>query len=83
MAELTDFTIAGARAALEAGDVSAVELTRAHLSAMEAHRALNAFITETPERALAMAEASDKRREAGEAGLLEGVPLGIKDLFAT
>ncbi len=83
MAELTDFTIARARAALEAGDVSAVELTRAHLSAMEAHRALNAFITETPERALAMAEASDKRRKAGEAGLLEGVPLGIKDLFAT
>jgi aspartyl-tRNA(Asn)/glutamyl-tRNA(Gln) amidotransferase subunit A len=50
---------------------------------MERHRALNAFVTETPERALAMAGESDARRKRGEVGLLEGIPLGIKDLFCT
>jgi aspartyl-tRNA(Asn)/glutamyl-tRNA(Gln) amidotransferase subunit A len=44
---------------------------------------LNAFITETPEKALEMAEASDGRRKAGEAGILEGIPIGMKDLFCT
>ena len=51
--------------------------------AIERQRALNAFITETPERALAMAGAADARLGAGEGGLLEGMPLAIKDLFCT
>ena len=50
---------------------------------MEAARGLNAYIVETPEKALAMAAESDRRIAAGEARALEGVPLGIKDLFAT
>jgi Asp-tRNAAsn/Glu-tRNAGln amidotransferase A subunit and related amidases len=50
---------------------------------MERHRGLNAFVTETPEKALAMAGESDARRKRGEVGLLEGIPLGIKDLFCT
>jgi aspartyl-tRNA(Asn)/glutamyl-tRNA(Gln) amidotransferase subunit A len=50
---------------------------------MEKARALNAYIVETPEKALAMAAESDRRIAAGEARALEGVPLGIKDLFAT
>ena len=50
---------------------------------MEAARTLNAFVTETPEKAMTMAAASDARRAKGEAGLLEGVPLAIKDLFCT
>ncbi len=83
MADPTDLTIAGALAALEARELSAVELTRAHLEAMERRRGLNAFIAETPERALAMAEASDARRGRGEAGPLDGIPLAIKDLFCT
>lgn len=83
MAQLTDLTIAGARDALAKGELSAKELTAAHIAAVEAARPLNAFITETPERALSMAEASDARRRAGEAGLLEGIPLAIKDLFCT
>jgi aspartyl-tRNA(Asn)/glutamyl-tRNA(Gln) amidotransferase subunit A len=77
-------TIAGARDALGAGDVSARELTEAHIAAMEAARGLNAFITETPERALADADASDARRAKGETlGALDGIPLAIKDLFCT
>ncbi len=83
MATLTEQTLAAARDGLATGDFSAVELTRAHIAAVEAARPLNAFITETPEKALAMAAESDKRRQAGEAGLLEGIPLAVKDLFCT
>ncbi len=82
-AALTRLTIAEALAGLDAGDFSAVELTRAHVAAVEAARPLNAFITETPDRALAMAEASDARRARGQAGPLDGVPLAVKDLFGT
>ena len=82
--ELTRMTIAEARAALTTGDVSARELTEAHIEAVEAARPLNAFVAETPERAPADAEASDaRRRSSGEAGLLEGIPVAIKDLFCT
>ena len=80
---LTRLTIADARDQLDAGAISARELTEAHIAAVEAARSLNMFITETPEQALAMAKASDERRAKGEAGLLEGVPLAIKDLFCT
>ncbi len=83
MTALTDLTIAGARDLLAAGHVSAADLARAHLEAMERHRDLNAFITETPERALQLADASDRRRRAGDAGRLEGIPVAIKDLFCT
>lgn len=50
---------------------------------MEQLRRLNAYITETPEKALDMAEKSDARRARGEAGKLDGIPLGIKDMFCT
>ena len=81
--DLTDLTLAAARDGLGAGAFSAVELTAAHIAALEAARPLNAFITETPERALAAAGASDARRAKGEAGALEGIPLAVKDLFCT
>ncbi len=60
-----------------------MELTEAHISAIESARALNAFVTETPEKARDMAKASDARIAKGEAGPLEGIPLAIKDLFCT
>jgi aspartyl-tRNA(Asn)/glutamyl-tRNA(Gln) amidotransferase subunit A len=82
-AELTGLTLAGARDLLAKGEVSSKELTEAHVAAVAALRPLNAFITETPERAVAMAEASDGRRAKGETGVLEGIPLAIKDLFCT
>jgi aspartyl-tRNA(Asn)/glutamyl-tRNA(Gln) amidotransferase subunit A len=84
LTELTDLSIAEAREGLKRKDFSATELTRAHLAAIEAaNPALNAYVLPTPERALAMAKASDARIKTGEAGALEGIPLGIKDLFAT
>ncbi|MCC6471636.1 MAG: Asp-tRNA(Asn)/Glu-tRNA(Gln) amidotransferase subunit GatA [Alphaproteobacteria bacterium] len=80
---LTDLTIAEARDGLRKKSFSATEIAKAHVQAVEKARGLNAFITETPERALADAKASDQRIARGEGGPLEGVPLAIKDLFCT
>jgi aspartyl-tRNA(Asn)/glutamyl-tRNA(Gln) amidotransferase subunit A len=83
MTELTSLTLAEARDRLAKKDISAVELTNAHVDAVAKARALNAYVLETPEQAVAMAKASDARIAKGEAGPLEGIPLAIKDLFAT
>ena len=83
MTDLTALTLAQARDGLRKKQFSATELAEAHLDAMARARALNAFVKETPERARAMAAASDARLAKGEGGPLEGLPLGIKDLFCT
>ncbi len=83
MSDLTSLTLAGALTGLRAKQYSSVELTAAHLTAIEAARGLNAYVLETPDRALAMARAADEKIARGEAGPLEGAPLGIKDLFCT
>ena len=83
MASLTSLTISAARDGLKKRSFSSRELTEAYLDAMAKARILNAYIVETPEQARAMADASDARLAKGEAGALEGIPLGIKDLFAT
>jgi aspartyl-tRNA(Asn)/glutamyl-tRNA(Gln) amidotransferase subunit A len=80
---LSGFTLAQARDALKAKTISSRELTDALLKAVESSRGLNAYVTETPERAVEMAEASDMRIKRGEGGALEGLPLAIKDLFCT
>jgi aspartyl-tRNA(Asn)/glutamyl-tRNA(Gln) amidotransferase subunit A len=79
----TRFTLAEAREALSAKVISARELAEAHLDGIAKARSLNAFITETPDHALALAAQSDARIAAGEARPLEGLPLAIKDLFCT
>ncbi|MGZ3290156.1 MAG: Asp-tRNA(Asn)/Glu-tRNA(Gln) amidotransferase subunit GatA, partial [Xanthobacteraceae bacterium] len=83
MSELTSLTLAEARDRLRRREFSAVELADAHLAAMERARALNAYVLETPDRARAMAEAADARLAAGDARPLEGLGLGVKDMFAT
>ena len=83
MSDLLDLTLAEARDALRARKVSSAELTKACAAAIESARPLNAFVTETPERALAMANESDARLARGDTRPLEGVPLAIKDLFCT
>ncbi|AWN42422.1 Asp-tRNA(Asn)/Glu-tRNA(Gln) amidotransferase subunit GatA [Methylobacterium durans] len=83
MTQLNELTLAEARDGLKAKDFSARELTQAHIEALEKARVLNAYLLETPERALAMADVSDAKIAAGEGRPLEGLPLGIKDLFCT
>jgi aspartyl-tRNA(Asn)/glutamyl-tRNA(Gln) amidotransferase subunit A len=83
MNDLTEFSLAEASDALRAREVSSRELTQAFVSAIESARSLNAFVTETPDRALEMANESDGRIARGEARPLEGLPLAIKDLFCT
>lgn len=84
MTNATHMTLAEARDALKAKKISSTELTQAHLDAIEKHNpALNAFVHHTPEIALAQAKAADAKLARGEAGLLEGIPVGIKDLFCT
>jgi aspartyl-tRNA(Asn)/glutamyl-tRNA(Gln) amidotransferase subunit A len=83
MTDLNRLTIAAARDALRKKDFSATELANAHIAALEAARGLNAYVLETPEHARAQAARSDARIATGEAGPLEGIPLGVKDLFCT
>ena len=83
MTDPTSLTLADARDRLRKRELSAVELAKAHLAAMAKARTLNAFVLETPDQALAMAKQSDARLKAGAARPLEGIALGIKDLFAT
>jgi len=83
MRSLTSLTIAQARDGLKSREFSALELADAYLAEMERARVLNAYIIETADKARVMAKASDERLAMGEGGPLEGVPLAIKDLFAT
>ena len=83
MSALTALSLAQARDGLKRKDFTARELSLAYIKAVEAARPLNAFLKETPERALAMAKESDARIEKGRALPLDGVPIAVKDLFCT
>jgi len=83
MSDLTALTLAAARDALRNRQVSAADLADAHLAAIEAARDLNAFVLVTPDAASAMARAADTRIASGDARPLDGIPLAIKDMFAT
>ena len=72
MTDLTSLTLADARDALKAKKISALELTDAHLKAMEKAKALNAYVLDTPEQARTMAKASDVKLQKGDGGALEG-----------
>ncbi len=83
MSDLNKLTITDARDMLRAKEISAVELTEACLSAVEAGDALNAYSAKTPDIALEQARAADARLATGDAPAMCGIPLGIKDLFCT
>lgn len=80
---LTHLSITEALAGLSKKEFSAVEYTRAHIETTEQNRDLNCYITETPDIALRQAAESDARRAKGQTGLLDGIPIAIKDLFCT
>ena len=83
MTDLTSLTLAEARDGLANKSFTSLELTEAHIKAVEQARALNAFVLETPDQARVMARVADDKIAKGEGGPLGGIPLGIKDLFAT
>jgi aspartyl-tRNA(Asn)/glutamyl-tRNA(Gln) amidotransferase subunit A len=83
MTELTSLTLAAARDGLRQRAFSAVELADAHIAAVEQARVLNAYVLETPDLARGAAREADRRLKTGDVRPLEGLPLGIKDLFAT
>ncbi len=80
---LTDLTMKQALDGLAKKEFTSLELTEAHIKAVEEARVLNAFILETPDVAREQAKQSDARRAKGEAGLMEGVPIAMKDLYCT
>src|SRR5690242_8472774 len=80
MSEITDKTIAGLRDGLRSREFTAREIAEGFNAAVAASKLLNAYTVETPDDALAAAEAADSGKSTGP---LAGIPLGIKDLFAT
>lgn len=83
MTDLTKLTLADALDGLKAKKFSSREITQDFVQAIEASRVLNAYVVETPEKALEMADAADARLAKGEGGKLEGAPIGVKDLYCT
>ncbi len=83
MSQLTDLGVKAIRDGVRGGSFSAREVAEAFIGAVEKGRALNAYVVETPEHALAAADAADAARRSGDLKALSGVPLGIKDLFCT
>jgi aspartyl-tRNA(Asn)/glutamyl-tRNA(Gln) amidotransferase subunit A len=84
LTDLTKLTLAQARKGLNDKSFSAAELTDSYLAAIDAaNPSLNAYVAVTADQARQMAKASDQRLAAGQDGPLEGIPLGIKDLFGT
>ncbi len=83
MAELTDLGVAAIRDGVRDGSFSAREIAMAFIDKVAAAKPLNAFLLETPDHALAAADAADAARAAGELKAMSGVPIGMKDLFCT
>jgi len=83
LTDLTKYTLNDALDAMNKGEFTSEELTTAHIKACENATKLNVFITSSFEHALEAAKNSDKRRAKGNIGLIEGAPLGVKDLFCT
>lgn len=84
MTDLTQLSITEALEKLDAGSLSAVELTRAYLARIaEVDSAIGAYLTVSEDAAIAAAEAADQQRAAGQAQALSGIPIAIKDVIST
>ncbi|PKP90870.1 MAG: Asp-tRNA(Asn)/Glu-tRNA(Gln) amidotransferase GatCAB subunit A [Alphaproteobacteria bacterium HGW-Alphaproteobacteria-16] len=84
MTDVTNLGVAALRDGIRTGEFSAKEVADAFIVKVSQAKALNAFIVETPDHALAAAKAADAARAAGETlKPLAGVPIGMKDLFCT
>ena len=83
MTEITKLTVSETLDGLKAKKFSAVEVAKDYIKAAEDNRRLNAYVLETPEVALAQAQVADNNYAQGTNRPLEGIPMGIKDLFCT
>ncbi|KCZ83662.1 aspartyl/glutamyl-tRNA amidotransferase subunit A [Hyphomonas adhaerens MHS-3] len=83
MTDLTKLTLADALDGLKAKKFSSREITQDFIQTIEGSRILNAYVVETPDKALEMADKADARLAKGEGGRLEGAPIGVKDLYCT
>ncbi len=83
MTDLTDLTISESLKKLKAKEISPVELTTAYIEKMKNNDKYNAYVTTTEDLALAQAKEAEKRYANGTNRPLEGIALGIKDLFCT
>ena len=83
MTELTTKTIAELRDGFRSGEFTAREIAEGYNAAVAAAKLLNAYTVETPDDALAAADTADAARGSSDLPSLAGIPLGIKDLFAT
>ena len=83
MSRLIDLSIVEAIKLLKKREVSSVELAEAHIARIKEKSSLNAFIEVTEEKALEQAKACDARIKSGNAHPLDGIPIGVKDLFCT
>jgi aspartyl-tRNA(Asn)/glutamyl-tRNA(Gln) amidotransferase subunit A len=81
--DLRSATLAQLSRLLADRTISAVELARACLERIDAHKVLNAFLDVRPEVTLAQAAAADARIARGEATPLTGIPIAHKDIFVT
>ena len=83
MTDLTRLTISESLSKLKAKEISPVELTEAYIKKLEDNKKYNAYVTISEDVALAQAKESEKRYMNGTNKALDGIPLGIKDLFCT
>ena len=83
MSDLLNLDLSGAQKALNKKEISSLELTNAYLDAIEKTSSLGAYIDLQKDYALQMAKKSDKKISQGVAGPLEGIPIGVKDMFCT
>ena len=83
MSDLLNLDLSSAQKSLKNREISSVELTKAYLDAIEKTSSLGAYIDLQKDYALEMAKNSDKKINQGVAGPLEGIPIGVKDMFCT
>jgi len=83
MSDLLNLDLSSAQKSLKNREISSVELTKAYLDAIEKTSSLGAYIDLQKDNALEMAKNSDKKINQGVAGPLEGIPIGVKDMFCT
>jgi Asp-tRNA(Asn)/Glu-tRNA(Gln) amidotransferase A subunit family amidase len=80
---LAELGVAAAAAAIRTGDITAESYSAALLRRAQRHADLNSFITIDESAVLAAAAEADKARAAGSTAALLGVPIGVKDSYAT